>query len=91
MEISRDALQDLIERAYAREIAKRPDERDRIRSEPDVYLTSLLLQIEEEVVDPRKAHHTPELVETSVYDSRMRRAREFLAQLSETAPSTPSN
>ena len=86
MEISREVLQDLIERAYAREIAKRPDERQKIRNEPDVYLASLLLQIEEEVVDPRKAHHTPGLVETSIYESRMRRAREFLAQLSETVP-----
>ena len=86
MEISHELLQDLLERAYAREIAKRPRDRQKIREEPEVYLTSLLLQIEEEVIDPRKAQYTPSLVETSVYESRVQRAREFLAQLSETAP-----
>lgn len=83
MEISREVLQDLMERIAAR----RPEKsRQKIKEEPEVYLVSLLLQIEEEIIDPRKAHHTPTVVEYATYESRVQQAREFLAQLSEAAP-----
>ena len=86
MEISHEVLQSLMERANARVIAKQPRKREKILAEPEVYLVALLLQIEEEVIDPRKARHTPDLVSVSTYEDRVQEAREFLAQLSETAP-----
>ena len=87
MELSHEVLRDLMERASARLIAQIPRKREKIREEPEVYLVALLLQIEEEIIDPRKAHHTPQLVAISTYEDRVQQAREFLAQLSETAPS----
>ena len=86
MEISHELLQDLMERAYARRIAQTPAKREKVRQEPEVYLVSLLLLIEEQVIDPRKAQLTTSLVEMSGYEPRVQRAREFLEELSAATP-----
>ncbi|MDP3734977.1 MAG: hypothetical protein Q8R39_00950 [bacterium] len=83
MEISREVLQDLMERVHARHSAKF---RQKAKEEPEVYLVALLLQVADEVDDPRKSTHAPEMVGKSTNQSRVQQAREFLTQLSETAP-----
>ena len=85
MEITREVLQDLMERVNARHPVKF---RQKVQEEPEVYLVALLLQIAEEVDDPRKSTHTENMVGKSTYQSGVQEAREFLAQLNEVAPSS---
>lgn len=87
MEISREVLQDLMGKVNIRLSAKSARFGQRVQEKTELYLVALLLQIAEEVEDPRKAHYTPQVVEYSTFTSRLQQAREYLAQMSETAPS----